>query len=188
MKSKTAAIVTIFNAPQMSKRGRNQIAAWLERQASLLRKNAKQLTNGRFTARYIFAPMAALVLMATGCANPPTPQSLETKAFAITRVVVRQVLENNPGNEKLREGLRVASADLKIISTSETFDLITLLSIVNRLPPGSLGDDDKAFYIETGLLFFSDEIGTVSVDNPELGRAAAKGMARAIDSMLALGM
>lgn len=59
-KTKSAAIVTIHDAPKMSKRGRNAIAAWLERQASFLRQNSKQLS-GRFTARYLYA--TCLVLM-----------------------------------------------------------------------------------------------------------------------------
>jgi len=63
-KTKSAAIVTIFNAPKMSKKGRESVAAWLTRQAGFLRSNAKQLTHGRFTARYLYGP---ILVLATSC-------------------------------------------------------------------------------------------------------------------------
>ncbi len=50
-KLKTAAIVTIHNAPDMTKRGRTQIANWLRRQANLLESANKRLAN-RFRARW----------------------------------------------------------------------------------------------------------------------------------------
>lgn len=59
---KTAAIVTIKDAAKMSKRGRNAVADWLERQAQFLRNNAKQLSP-LFRARYICVKRAALLLL-----------------------------------------------------------------------------------------------------------------------------
>lgn len=53
MKTKSAAILTLKDAPLMNKRGRKNIAAWLRRQAGFLEKHADQLSN-RFTARYIY--------------------------------------------------------------------------------------------------------------------------------------
>lgn len=53
MKEKSAAIVTIKDAPKMSRRGRKAIADWLRRQANFLETNADQLSN-RFTARYLY--------------------------------------------------------------------------------------------------------------------------------------
>lgn len=53
MKEKSAAIVTIKDAPKMTKRGRKNIAAWLRRQAGFLEKHSDQLSH-RFTARYIY--------------------------------------------------------------------------------------------------------------------------------------
>jgi len=48
---KTAARVTIYEAPKMSRQGRLSVARWLMRQAKLLlRKNDKLAS--RFTARY----------------------------------------------------------------------------------------------------------------------------------------
>jgi len=64
-KPKSAAILTIKDAPRMTTRGRNRIATWLERQAGFLRRNAKQLSP-RYTARYLYATLLAVTL--TGCA------------------------------------------------------------------------------------------------------------------------
>lgn len=52
-KDKTAAIVTIKNAPKMTVKGRRQIAAWLRSRAVLLEKHADLLAS-RFTSRYIY--------------------------------------------------------------------------------------------------------------------------------------
>ena len=51
---KSAAIVTIKDAPKMSKQGRKNIAAWLRRQADMLVRSGTHYTNGRFTARYLY--------------------------------------------------------------------------------------------------------------------------------------
>ena len=53
MKEKSAAIVTIFKAPDMTKRGRKRIADWLRRQAGFLESNGDELSS-RFTARYLY--------------------------------------------------------------------------------------------------------------------------------------
>jgi hypothetical protein len=51
-KEKSAAILTIKDAPQMSAKGRKQIAAWLRRQAQFLEGHGPEFAN-RFTARYM---------------------------------------------------------------------------------------------------------------------------------------
>lgn len=78
---KTAAIVTIKDASKMSKRGRNQVAEWLERQAMFLRRNAKEL-GPLFRARYLYGKVkraALLVLVAVTlivplCGCPSIPE------------------------------------------------------------------------------------------------------------------
>ncbi len=52
-KDKSAAILTIFKAPEMTKRGRKQIAEWLRRQARFLEQNGDELAS-RFRARYLY--------------------------------------------------------------------------------------------------------------------------------------
>lgn len=51
---KTAAVVTIFNAPGMTPEGRKEVAAWLRCQAAMLVKDGPLYTEGRFTGRYIY--------------------------------------------------------------------------------------------------------------------------------------
>ena len=53
-KTKSAAIVTIYDAPSMSKRGRKSIAKWLRQRADIIEKEADALAP-RFTSRYIYA-------------------------------------------------------------------------------------------------------------------------------------
>ena len=50
---KSAAILTIRDAPTMGERGRKAIAAWLRRQAGFLERHAKELSP-RFRARYLY--------------------------------------------------------------------------------------------------------------------------------------
>ena len=50
---RTAAIVTVFRAEEMTPRGRRDIARWLQKQAALLLAHSDQLA-GRYTARYLY--------------------------------------------------------------------------------------------------------------------------------------
>jgi hypothetical protein len=50
---KSAAIITIKDAPEMTKRGRRQVASWMRKQADFLEFEGKALSN-RFTARYLY--------------------------------------------------------------------------------------------------------------------------------------
>lgn len=52
-KELSAAIVTIKDAPKMTKRGRKQVSAWLRRQARFLESHGDRMTN-RFVAKYIY--------------------------------------------------------------------------------------------------------------------------------------
>ena len=52
-KDKTAAILTIKDAPKMNSKGRKRIAAWLRSRAALLEKHADLMAT-RFTSRYIY--------------------------------------------------------------------------------------------------------------------------------------
>lgn len=49
--TKTAAVVTIFKASEMSKLGKHRIACWLRRTAETLEREGHNLA-ARFTARY----------------------------------------------------------------------------------------------------------------------------------------
>jgi len=51
---KTAARVTIFNAPAMSEAGTKAIAKWLRKQADFLEYHNDCLSPLRYTARYIY--------------------------------------------------------------------------------------------------------------------------------------
>jgi len=53
MKLKSAAIVTVFDAPNMTARGRKAVAKWLRKQAEFVEKYGKELDK-RFRARYLY--------------------------------------------------------------------------------------------------------------------------------------
>ena len=53
-KEKSAAILTIKEAGRMSKRGRQDIAAWLRRQAAYFLRYGDKYSETRFTARYLY--------------------------------------------------------------------------------------------------------------------------------------
>lgn len=53
-KAKCAARFSVKAAPKMTKKGRAEIACWLERQARMLRKHGKDYTDGWFTARWLY--------------------------------------------------------------------------------------------------------------------------------------
>jgi hypothetical protein len=51
---KSAAVVTIYRAPEMTKVGRRNVAAWLRRQADFLEKEYRNITPTRYRARYLY--------------------------------------------------------------------------------------------------------------------------------------
>jgi hypothetical protein len=53
-KEKSAAVISIFAASEMTPKGRREIAAWLRRHADMLVKEGKKYTSGRFTGRYLY--------------------------------------------------------------------------------------------------------------------------------------
>ncbi len=52
---KTAAVVTIFDAPDMNAEGKKEIADWLRRQAQFL-EEYNDLLSPRYRARYFYTP------------------------------------------------------------------------------------------------------------------------------------
>lgn len=52
-KEHSAAIVTIKDAPSMTRKWRKDIAAWLRRQAQFLEQHGQEFSH-RFTGRYIY--------------------------------------------------------------------------------------------------------------------------------------
>lgn len=52
----TAAVVTIYEAPAMTKRGRKAVADWLRQQADYLEQFGAHYAEKRYTARYVYVP------------------------------------------------------------------------------------------------------------------------------------
>lgn len=51
---KSAAVLTVFDAPKFTKKGRKNVAAWLRRQAAFIESHNAELSK-RFRARYLYA-------------------------------------------------------------------------------------------------------------------------------------
>ena len=58
MKVKSAAVLTVFDAAKMDKRGRRLIATWLKRQAKNILEYGDRYSS-RFTGRYLYHPLRA---------------------------------------------------------------------------------------------------------------------------------
>ena len=58
-KTKSAAVLTIFDAADMTPKGKCDIARWLKRQATFLTMHGYEMSK-RFTARYIYDPATDL--------------------------------------------------------------------------------------------------------------------------------
>lgn len=56
-RTKVAATIVIVDADKMTKRGRTQIARWLEKQALMLKEHGKEYSP-RFRGRYLYADKA----------------------------------------------------------------------------------------------------------------------------------
>lgn len=52
-KEKSAAIITVHDAENMTAKGRRDIAKWMRRQADFLEQHGKEFSK-RFTARYLY--------------------------------------------------------------------------------------------------------------------------------------
>jgi hypothetical protein len=125
------------------------------------------------------------LLTASGCASRPlfntTPQSIENKAYLITRIAVSKVLEQHPN---ARPKLEIAADDLLILEQAPVLNVEPILAIIQRLPPDTFKDPNTGLYVEAGVLFFSDELGALGAKNPEQLKAAARGMRRGLESFL----
>ena len=65
-----------------------------------------------------------------------------------------------------------------ILAVRESGELVAVRVTQHKETPG-LGD-----YVEAGVLFFTDELGTLGAQNPEQLKAAARGMRRGLESFL----
>lgn len=146
-------------------------------------KRTKPKTGGIKPAQTPDARLLAVGLVALltfGCATVPQPDSIERKAFAVTRLIATKVLEKNP---YVKEDFIAARDALEMLSLNETVGVEQLLEILDALPV-ELIEGDTQLYVETAVLFFADDIGAVGVSNPTEVRRAAAGMIRAFDTVL----
>jgi hypothetical protein len=142
------------------------------------------------SAILIFAVLVGGLLFTAGCKSTTgagsllfntSTNSIENKAYLVTKIAVAKVLEKHPN---ATPKLQIAADDLLTLEKSDLLTVDPLLEIINRLPPDTFKDPNTGLYIEAGILFFSDELGAVAAKNPDQLRAAARGMRRALETFL----
>lgn len=111
-----------------------------------------------------------------------TPASIERKAQALTLIAVNEVLKKHPN---AAPKLQIAADDLQIIESADTLEASVIQAIIARLPPDTFNDPNTGFYIQAGILFFSDDLGTLAAQNPAQLRSAARGIRLGIEHVLA---
>lgn len=152
----------------------------------------KRIQPARALQAFLVLVLLLVLVIAPGCTTTAdgkrslaffnsTPQSIENKAYLITRIAVTKVIEKHPN---ARPKLQIAADDLQILEQSPTLTVEPILAIIQRLPPDTFKDPSTGLYVEAGVLFFVDELGTLAAQNPEQLRAAARGMRRGIESFL----
>lgn len=142
-----------------------------------------------------FATFVALagLFLATGCKSTTganlggllfntSTNSIENKAFIVSQLAVAKVLQTH---SNAVPKLQMAADDLLTVEKSPLITIQPILEIINRLPPDTFKDPNTGLYIQAGVLFFADELGTVAAQNPDQLRAAARGLRRGIEAVIA---
>lgn len=93
--TKVAATLEINGAAKFTAKGRESVAAWLERQAKYLRRSAGELSP-RFRARYLYVPLLCLVMTSlAGCGVPRTRVNFNIGATHFTGTFPKQFVATN---------------------------------------------------------------------------------------------
>lgn len=128
------------------------------------------------------ALFAGLMLLA-GCATTslvPVETRVENKAKALTTIVANHVLAAHP--EYLPK-FNLALASLKVLQGKQIVGVNEVLQIIAILPPDALGKN-SGIYVNDAVLFFSDDLETLSVNNPAVAAAAVNGMVGGLERVL----
>lgn len=124
--------------------------------------------------------IAAALLVGCATTTRTTEQRVESKAKAITSIVAMHVLAAKP--ESLPK-FNLALASLRILQGKELVGVNEVLNIIQLLPPDALGKD-SGIYIADAIIFFSDDLETLAVNNPAVAKAAVNGMVAGLERIL----
>jgi len=130
--------------------------------------------------RLMALTIAAALLVGCATTTKTTEQRVEGKAAAISTIVANHVLAAKP--ESLPK-FNLALASLKILQEKEIVGVIEVLNIIQLLPPDALGKD-SGIYINDAIIFFSDDLETLAINNPAVAKAAVNGMIRGLERVL----
>lgn len=135
--------------------------------------------------RKITSIAMAVVISLSGLTACKTvkPQSIENKARGIAYLVAAESLLQHP---EWTPHFETASAQFEVLSKTENINILMINQLIARLPVKELKGKQAAIVVTAGVLFLQDDLGEISVDQPEQLRRAAKGAHEGIE--LALGL
>lgn len=129
---------------------------------------------------------AALLIVATGCTTLFKKDTIEPRCKSIMFTITSLVVRNNPDSAETRHAFVQASADLKFLAAQDSLDVLTVIAIIQSLP--QLQGETVQIIIAGVTMFFSDELSSFAVANPDEVRLAAKGCAAGIDAALGVSI
>jgi hypothetical protein len=132
--------------------------------------------------------LVALVGLTTflGCktgGSLPSAQSIQNKSKGIAYLVTAESLLQHP---EWKPHFEIASFELSTLAASTNVGLNEITAIVTQLPTKKLKGERVQIYLTVGALFLQDELGELSLTQPEELRRAVQGASEGIDLALKL--
>ena len=138
------------------------------------------MKRNKITTLLLALPLVAALAGCATVAKQPVEVKVENKAKAITTIVANHVLAAHP--EYLPK-FNLALESLKVIQGKDIVGVNEVLNIVLLLPPDAFGKG-TGIYISDAVIFFSDDLETLAVNNPAVAKAAVNGMVAGLERVL----
>ena len=119
---------------------------------------------------------ASSILFFAGCASITSTESLPIKLKSVAYIGTWEALRAHP---EWKPSFESATHDLKIIETSETLDLVTVVAILQSLPIKELRGERTVVYITAATLLLDD--ATLRVKIPAQAQAIARALREGIE-------
>lgn len=138
----------------------------------------KKFLSALFSALLIVAPITTLPLL-SGCASlsdglsSSNAQRIQTSVKLAAYLGTQAYLTKHP---ETRPAFVIARDELRVLSTSDNIDAVTLLAIFNRLPVKQLESGQSKLIITAATIILSDFAGELQLDQlKQLQPIAASG-------------
>lgn len=132
--------------------------------------------------KIIALSLIVLLAVVSGC-KTTKPASIESKARGIAYLVAAESLRQHP---EWKPHFEAASAEFEVLSKTENINLLMINQLIGKLPYRELKGERAAIIVTAGVLFLQDDIGQISIDQPEQLRLASRGAHEGIEMALGL--